>query len=91
MLLHEQHAGTQRVHGNVVNAVANLGGWVGNVFRVQSTVDRRPGFAAVIGAESARCRDGDKDSVRVARVKNDGVQTHPARAGLPHGAGAVSP
>ena len=41
-----------------------------------------PGLAAIDGAERARGRDGDKDTLRVARVEKDGVQAHAAGAGL---------
>src|SRR5439155_15018723 len=60
VLLHEQHTRTRWVHGNVVNAVTDLGVRVGNVLGAQSAVDRLPGLAAVVGAECARSRDGDE-------------------------------
>jgi hypothetical protein len=40
MFLHEQDAGTSGMHGDVVNAVADLGIRVGNVWRVPAAVDR---------------------------------------------------
>ena len=46
--------------------------------------------AAVIGAESARGRDGDVDPAGVARIENDRVQAHSAGAGLPVGSRAVA-
>ena len=39
--------------------------------------------AAVVGAEGAGGRDGDEDALGVVRVEQDGVQAHPAGAGLP--------
>ncbi len=42
------------MHGDVVDAVPDLGVGVGNVLRVQSLIDRLPGHAAVIGTERAR-------------------------------------
>ena len=58
--------------------------------------DRSPwliGFqrlAAIVGAERARRRDGNVHPLRIARIENDRVQAHAARARLPLGAGAVA-
>ena len=90
VLLHEEHARTLRVHGDVVHAVADFGVLVGNVLRAQSAVDRLPAGAAVVGAERARRRDGNVHPLRIAGIENDGVQAHAARARLPLGAGAVA-
>src|SRR5580698_4070512 len=90
VLLHEQHLRTRRVHRDVVNAVTDFRPRVGNVRRIESTVDRLSGFAGVVGTEGSRCRDGDKDSVRVAGIENDRMQAHSARAGLPLRAGTVA-
>ena len=48
-----------------------------------------PGRAAVVGAEHPGRGDRDEHPVRVARVGQDRVQAHAARAGLPVRAGAV--
>ena len=56
----------------------------------KSAVDRLPGFAGVVGAESAGGGDGDEDAVGVGWVEKDGVQAHAAGAGLPAGSGAVA-
>ena len=90
MLLHEEHAGPLRMHGDVVNAVADFGIGVGDVLRVQALVDRLPGLAAVVGAERACGGNGDVDSLGIAGIENDGVQAHAARARLPVRAGAVA-
>src|SRR5260370_32299223 len=90
MFLHEEHARALRVHGDVVYAVADLGILVRDILRPQSTVDRLPALAAIVGAESARRRDRDVNSLRVDRIENNGVQTHAARAGLPLGSSAVT-
>ncbi len=52
VLLHEEGVGFPRMHGDVVNAVANLGVGIGNVLRDEALVDRLPGFTRVIRAES---------------------------------------
>src|SRR5207342_2412831 len=36
VLLHEEHAGARRIHGDAVHAMANLGGGVGHDFGPQS-------------------------------------------------------
>src|SRR5439155_1395197 len=67
-----------------------LGILVRDVLRSQAFVDRLPGLAAVVGAEGARRRDGDPHPLRIAGIKNNGVQAHAARARLPLGASAVA-
>src|SRR6267378_5307453 len=86
VLLHEEDARALRGHGDVMHAVAYLCIWIRDVLRLESTVDRLPRVAAVIGAECARGRDRDEDALRIARIENDGVQAHPTRARLPFGA-----
>src|SRR5216683_5904139 len=54
-------------------------------------VDGPPGLTSVIGAESARRRDGDEDAVVVGRVDDDRVQAEPAGTGRPSGRRLVSP
>src|SRR5690606_31817173 len=51
MLLHEQDVGVGSVEGDAVNAVPHVSVWIGNVFRLQSAVDRLPGLSAIVGAE----------------------------------------
>ena len=46
--------------------------------------------AGVVGAEHTRGRDGDEHPLGVARIQDDGVQAHPARAGLPFRPGRVA-
>ena len=93
MLLHEQHVRARGVHGDAVDAVADLRVRVGQfVVGLQAAVDRPPGLAGVVGAEHARGRDGDEDALGVARVEQDRVQAHAAGAGLPEVAlGAAQP
>src|SRR5579872_6725643 len=83
VLLHEQHAGSRRVHGDAVNTVADFGGGLGDVLRNQAAVDRLPGGAGVVATESARCRDRDVDALGIGGIEHDGVQAHSASAGLP--------
>src|SRR5262249_26798268 len=90
VLLHEEHARARGIHGNVVNAVADLGSRVRDELGLQSTVDRPPRLAGIVGAKGARRRDGDEDPSGVARIENDRVQAHPAGARLPFGTRAVT-
>ena len=71
------------MHRDAVNAVADLGVRVGNLFGPQSAVDRLPGLAGVVAPERARCRDGDEDPSGLARIEEDRVQAHAAGAWLP--------
>jgi hypothetical protein len=90
MFLHEQDAWTSRVHGDMVNAMTDLGIRVGNVWGVQSTVDRLPRIATIVRTKRARRRDRDEHPLRILRIQNNRVQTQTASAGLPHRACAVS-
>src|SRR5215831_17556411 len=78
------------MHCDAVHAVADLGGRLGNVLGHQTPVDWLPGLAAVVGSKRTRSRDGDIDPARLARIEQDRVQAHAARARLPLGAGAVA-
>jgi len=89
VLLHEERIGARGVHGDVVDAVTDVGLGVGDVLRVESLIDGLPGLAAVVGAEGSGGRDGDVDALWIAGVEDDGVQAHAPRAGLPARAGAV--
>ena len=90
MLLHEQHTRPRRMHSYVVNTVADLRGRVWNVLRKQSTVDRPPRLAGVVGSERARCRYRDENSPGIARIENDCMQTHSTCSRLPVGSCPVS-
>src|SRR5205814_2088453 len=90
MLLHEESIGLRRVHGDVVDAVADFGVGIGNVLRDEAFVDGLPGFARVGGAESTGGGDRDIDTIGIFLVENDGVEAHTAGAGLPFRAGAVT-
>src|SRR6266498_5626320 len=52
---------------------------------MQATIDWLPCLAGVVGAKRASGRDGNEDSVRVARIQKDRMQAHPAGAWLPSG------
>src|SRR5690606_12209508 len=83
MLLHEQDVGVGSVEGDAVNAVPHVSVWIGNVFRLQSAVDRLPGLSAIVGAEGARRRDCDEYALGIGGVQKDGMQTHTACPRLP--------
>ena len=90
MLLHEEHARPLWVHGDVMNAVADLGVGIGNVLRAQTAIDRFPGLAAIVGAKCARRGNRDPHSVGIAGIEQDCVQAHTARTRLPLGPRAMS-
>src|SRR5579872_89262 len=77
------------MHGDVMDAVPDLSRGIGHEFGIQTVIDGPPGLPSVVGAESARRRDGDVNSLGIARVEDDGVKAHAACAGLPARAGAV--
>ena len=78
------------MHRDAVNAVADLGCRVGDVFGLQPSVDRTPCHPGVVGAEGARGRDGDEDPSGVARIHDDRVQTHSPSPWLPAGPRAMA-
>ena len=90
VFLHKEHARPRAVHGDMVNAVADLGIGIGNILRTESSIYRLPRLAAVVGTECAGGRDGDEDSLRIAGIENDGVQAHAASARLPLRTSAVT-
>ena len=84
VFLHEQHVRARWVHGNAMDTVSDFDIRVGKfVLRLQAAVHRFPGFAAVIGAEGARRRDGDVNPARIFRIEKDRMHGHAARSGLP--------
>src|ERR671931_176075 len=83
MLLHEERVGLGRVHGDPVDAMADLALLVRELARAEALVDRLPGFAAVVRAETARRRNRDEHPLWVVGVDEDRMQAEPARAGLP--------
>src|SRR5690349_4268735 len=91
MFLHEENVWTLRVHGDVMDAVADLCRGIRNVLGVKALVDGFPGFAAVVGAKRACGGNSDVHALRIALIENDGVEAHAARTGLPLGAGTVAP
>ena len=82
--------GPRRMHGDAVNAVADLGILVGNVLRRRPRLIGCQVFAAVVGPKRARRGDGDEHPVVVGRIDEDGVQAQPAGARLPLRARAVA-
>ena len=84
VLLHEQHFRTGRMHGDPMDAVPDFRIRIGNFVRgFQPAIRRLPGLTGVIRPEYARRRDRDEDPFGPARIQNDGVQPHAARARLP--------
>src|SRR4030095_19152 len=85
-----QHARTRPVHRNSVNAVTDFCCRIRDVERMQAAVDRLPGLARVVGAERARRRDRDENSIRFAWIENYRVQAHATGARRPRGPRAVA-
>src|SRR5437867_11625207 len=77
------------MHGDAMDAVADLCSRIGNIFRMQPMIDRFPRFSAVIGPERACGRDCHVYSLWALRIEENGMQTHAARARLPFRAGIV--
>src|SRR5262249_38312527 len=90
VLLHEEHARPLGMHGDVVHAVADFGGRIGDVLRTQALIYGLPVIAAVVGAESTRSGDCDPHALRIAGIKNNAMEAHAASARLPLGTGAVA-
>src|SRR5689334_10106168 len=83
MFLHEQSVWARRMHRNPVHAMADFRVWIRHELRVQTAVDRFPGFAGVVRPKSARRGNRDEHSLRIFWIDQDAVQAHTARAGLP--------
>src|ERR1051326_8802580 len=75
---------------DAVHAMADLGGGVGDVLRMESFVDRLPGGDAVVAAKRSGGGDGDEHSLGIAGIEKNRVQTQSAGARLPARSGAVA-
>ena len=69
-----------------MDAEAELGRRVGDVIRFEALRDDLPVLAAVVGAEGAGRGNGNEDAIGIARIEEDGVQSHATGAGGPLGA-----
>src|ERR1700736_5151692 len=67
MFLHEERVRLRRMHRDPMNTMTNLCVWIGHELRMQTTIDRFPGFTPIIGPERARRGDRDEDSLRIFR------------------------
>src|SRR5205085_10637057 len=90
MLLHKEHARPLAVHGDVVDAVADLGVRIGNVLRAQSAIDRLPALAAIVSSERTGGRDCNENPLRIAGIQDNSVQAQAARSRLPLWPGAMA-
>src|SRR5581483_7028435 len=90
VLLHEQHLGSGAVQRDAVHAVADFRGGIRHELRSEAAIHRPPGLAAIVSPEHAGSGDGDEHALGVARIRQDGVQAHAARAWLPRRPGAVA-
>src|SRR6185295_5769041 len=70
------------MHGDMVDAVPDFRGWIGNVLRMKTAIDGLPGFAAIVRAKCTGRRDRDENAIRISRIDNNAVEAHPACAGL---------
>src|SRR5437879_13702833 len=89
MLLHEENAGTRRMHGDMVDAMADLCLRIGNVLGAKALIDRLPALAAIVSTEGARGGDGDVNPFGISWIQNNRVQAQATCARLPLGSGAV--
>ena len=71
------------MHREIMNTMTDLGAGIGYFARIKSLVDRQPRLTAIVSAERASCRNGNKHPLSITRVKDDRMQAHPARARLP--------
>src|SRR6267378_3853759 len=78
------------MHGDPMNAVANLRVRIGNILRMQTLVDRLPIFSAIISTERARGGDRNEHSFAIFRIQQNRVQTHSTGAWLPTRPGSVA-
>src|SRR3982750_4400836 len=75
---------------DVVNAVADLRFRVGNIFRMQSLIDRFPRLSAIIGAERSGRRDRDENALRIFWREENRVEAQSTSTGLPFRAGPMT-
>ena len=59
-----------------MNAVTDFRGWIGNVLRMQTFVDRFPSLPAVIAAKRTSSRDRHKHSFLIFWIDENGVEAH---------------
>src|SRR5436309_6459903 len=72
-----------------MDAVADLGGRIRNLCRMQPFIDGCPRLPAIVSPERTSCRDRDVNAVGIAGVDENRVQTQTAGAWLPFGCGPV--
>src|SRR5262249_22265871 len=83
VLLHEQSIGARAVHGDAVHAMADLRRSVGNVERMQTSINGFPCRAFIIATKRASCGYGDIDPPWIAGIEQNRMQAHAARTRLP--------
>ena len=71
MLLHEENIWPLRMHRDVVDAVADLGIGIGNVLRMQPTVDGLPALPAIVSPERSGGRDRDINTLWILGIDQD--------------------
>ena len=88
--LHEVRVGTRGIHREPMDAIADLGVGIGEVFGFQPAVDRLPCRSAIVGAKRSGSGDRHIDPLRIRWIKQNRVQTHASRPRSPLRSGAVS-
>src|SRR5438128_9457600 len=83
MFLHEQRVRARRMERDPMHAMANFRCWIRKKLRMQAAIDWFPGFAAVICAKRAGSGNRDGNSIRIAGIEENRVQTHAACPRLP--------
>src|SRR5262249_27277108 len=90
MQLHVETIRTRPVQCQPVDTETNFHVWIRDVLGFQSPVDWLPRFATIVGPESTRSRDGNKDPLRITRIQQNRMQTHSSRTRLPFRTSAMA-
>src|SRR5262249_51268150 len=83
VILQEKAFGMRRMHRNFVNALAELGIFVGQKHSADAAILCGPGLAAVAGAINATRGNCDVHAPVVGRIEHDRMQSEAAIAGHP--------
>src|SRR5262245_41585931 len=83
MILQEQALGASRMHRDFMHALPKLRMLVGQKFRADAAILRRPSRAAIFGAVNAARRNCHVNTLLVAWIEDDGMQGQAAVAGHP--------
>ena len=83
VILQEKTFGALWVQGDLVNALAELGVFIGHKHGADAAILRGPSRASVVGAVDAASRDGNVNPLLIGGVEDDRVQCEPTVARQP--------